>query len=111
MNRFTISLDDELYAMVRAHAVGNGLSMSKAVGDLLQRRLYTPPPESPEPRVAEDSSRADSYFDPVLGIPVSRGTGRVITDEDVQRAIDDEDARHLEIMGLSPEEIERCLNS
>jgi|GEM_PF-3950296 len=65
MNRLTITLDDELYAMARAHAIASKTSLSKAMADLLMNRhgkaLGLPTPEE-----------EDSYFDPVLGLRVSR---------------------------------------
>lgn len=81
--------------MARAHAVANKLSMSRAVGDLLRKFLHAPPPPESTPE------SPDRYFDPVLGIQVSRAKGP-ITLEDVQQAIDDEDQRILEIAGLDP---------
>lgn len=90
--RLTINLDDDLYAMARSHAIATKTSLSKAVGDLLRRR--TGPPQTP----AGDAV-ADSYFDPVLGIQVSRGRGP-ITNEDVARMIEDDDIRHLGAAGI-----------
>ncbi|HRQ88527.1 MAG TPA: hypothetical protein PLA50_07000 [Bacteroidia bacterium] len=107
MNRLTITLDDDLYAMARAHAVATRTSLSKAIGDLLRRR-QTPPPA---PATEATDPDASFYIDPVTLLPVVRGDGRIITEEDIQRCLDDEDVRHLEMMGLSPEEIERSLNS
>ena len=100
--RLTINLDDDLYAMARSHAIATKTSLSKAVGDLLRRRQAVPP--------APKSAAADTYLDPILGIQVSRAA-RPITMEEIHRAMDDEDVRNLEMMGLSPAEIERSLNS
>jgi hypothetical protein len=100
--RLTINLDDDLYAMARSHAIATKTSLSKAVGDLLRRRQAVPP--------APKSADADIYLDPILGIQVSRAA-RPITMEEIHRAMDDEDVRNLEMMGLSPAEIERGLNS
>jgi len=99
VHRLTITLDDELYAMARAHAIASKTSLSKAVADLLRNRhgkahgLPTPEEEN-------------SYFDPVLGLRVSRA-GRALTHEEVQRSLDDEDVRHLESMDLTPQENSR----
>lgn len=101
MNRLTITLDDELYAMARAHAIATKTSLSKAVSDLLRNRhgRETGPP------TPEDE---DSYFDPVLGLRVSRA-GRALTLEEIQRTLDDEDGRHLE--SIAPQETSRRLDS
>ena len=96
--RLTINLDDDLYAMARSHAIATKTSISKAVGDLLRRK--TAAVQAPQ--------TSSSYFDPVLGIQVSRSEHR-LTEEEIQRAMDDEDVRAMEIMGLSPEEIDAAL--
>lgn len=96
--RLTINLDDDLYAMARSHAIATKTSISKAVGDLLRRKTEVPPaPQTPS-----------SYFDPVLGFLVSRSE-RPLTEEDIRRGMDDDDVRVMELMGLSPEEIEAAL--
>lgn len=104
MNRLTITLDDDLYAMARAHAISTKTSLSKAIGNLLrQRNPGLPSPAAPK--------LGDSFhIDPITLLPVVQGDGRPITMEDIQRSLDDEDVRHLEMMGLSLEEIERALN-
>jgi hypothetical protein len=90
MNRLTITLDDELYAMARAHAIASKTSLSKAVADLLRNRHA----KAPGMPAAEGD---DSYFDEVLGVRVSRAA-RALTLEEVERALADEDVRHLEPM-------------
>lgn len=104
MNRLTITLPDDLYAMARAHAVATKTSISKAIGDLLRQRLSPrEAPTAPRPEAGENS-----YFDPILGIQVSR-CDKLLTEEDIRRSLEDEDVRHLEMMGLSAEEIERSM--
>lgn len=92
--RLTINLDDELYAMVRSHAVATRTSLSKAVSDLLRRKvavgLAAPQPDGD----------ATSYFDPVLGIQVSR-SGQSISQEDVKQALTDEDSAALQLIKQS----------
>lgn len=88
--RLTINLDDDLYAMARSHAIATKTSLSKAVGDLLRRKLAASPPEM--------KPDAASYFDPVLGIQVSR-SDRPLTDDALRKALDDEDRRHEEAAG------------
>lgn len=90
--RLTINLDEDLYAMARSHAVAEKTSISKAVCDLLRRKGAIPNALLPLTR------HESSYFDPVLGIQVSRGD-RPFTSQDVQDLIDDDDLRHLEIAG------------
>lgn len=102
MRRLTITLPDDLYSMAQAYAVANRKSMSKAIGDLLRERSsLSKPPAKPAHEADENT-----YFDPILGIRVSR-CDKPLTEADIRRGLDDEDARHLEMMDLSPEEIER----
>ena len=91
--RLTINLDDDLYAMARSHAIASKMSISKAVGDLLRRKIEPPP----MPASHEDSS---FHIDPVTLLPVVRGSGKPLTDEDIQRMIEDDDLRHLEAAGI-----------
>lgn len=93
--RLTINLDDDLYAMARTHAVANHTSLSKAVGDLLRRKISSPPAQNPR----EPDPDTDFFIDPETLLPVVRGDGRVITMEAIQRAIDDDDLRVVEAAG------------
>jgi hypothetical protein len=105
MNRLTITLDDDLYAMARAYAAANRKSISKAIGDLLRRGGVAG-------RTAQGSAGTPEnpgFVHVVSGFPFVDGAGCRIDSEDVRRAEDDEDIRHLEMMGLSGEEIERGL--
>lgn len=104
MNRLTITLPDDLYAMARAHAVATRKSLSKAIADLMRVRLRAEPPLGiPTP----DAPFPDLH--PRSGFPIVAGDGRPITSESVRRAEDDEDIRHLELMELSSDQIARSL--
>ncbi len=102
MNRLTISLPDDLYAMARAHAVANRKSLSKAIGDLLRQG------RTPNPSPAPSGHSQGPKIHPETGFPLIE-CEEGLTMADIQRAIDDDDIRHLEMMGLGPEEIERAL--
>jgi len=97
--RLTISLDDDLYAMARSHAIAIRTSISKAVGDLLRRSNAPGPPAGP----------SSPNVHPVSGFPVSISGSGPITDEDMRRALDDDLVRPLEIAGNTPEQIEEML--
>lgn len=84
--RLTITLDDDLYAMARAHAVARHVSISKAIADLLRRQIVKVDPAGPS-----------FYIDPVTQLPVVRGRTEKVTVTDVQRVDEDEDLRHLEV--------------
>ncbi len=93
--RLTINLDDDLYAMARSHAIATRTSVSKAVGDLLRRKI-----NSSTTSLAGDGE-APAYFDPVMGIQVSR-SGRKISEAEVSKALADEDLAGLEKAGHAP---------
>ena len=95
MNRLTITLDDDLYAMARSHAIARRTSLSKAIADLMRQNRSDP-----------GDSKPQTGLNPLSGFPVSRGDGRAVTNADVLRAIDDDLVRPMEIMGLVPEAIE-----
>ena len=97
--RLTINLDDDLYAMARSHAIAKKTSISKAVGDLLRRN--TSPPTT--------NNRTPPNVHPLSGFPVSLSDSGRITDEDVQRSLDDELVRPLEIAGHAADELEEKL--
>ena len=104
MNRLAITLPDDLYAMARAYAVANRKSISRAIGELLRQGRESGPASGTAP-----SSRGAALLHPVSGFPIVEGDGRSFDSESVRAMEDDEDIRHLEMMGLSREEIERSL--
>jgi hypothetical protein len=103
--RLTINLDDDLYAMARTHAILKKTSLSKAVGDLLRRRQAAPLGAD-----APNDGTKKPHIHPQTGFPIIE-LDPGVTMEDIRRAQDDDDVRHLEMMGLNPGEIERTLNS
>lgn len=90
VKRITISLEDDLYRVAKAYAIGEDLSLSKAVTRLLRRGIEGPEGATSS-RVRED---LPSYtrLDSRTGILVSYGDG-TITEESVQRAEEEEDQR------------------
>jgi len=88
MVRLSVQLDDDLYAMARAHALVQKISISKAICDLLRRRVPTSGPNDP------------SGFDPVTGLPVVPCRSGPITSEMVY-AMEDDD---LPVLKVSEEE-------
>ncbi|MCF7674111.1 MAG: type II toxin-antitoxin system VapB family antitoxin [Akkermansiaceae bacterium] len=93
--RLTINLDDDLYAMARTHALLQRTSISKAVGDLLRRRV-SGGADTARTGAAPD---ADFRIDPETQLPVVRGRGTALTNEDVQQATEDDDIRHGALPG------------
>ena len=94
VKRITISLEDELYRVAKAYAISEDISLSKAVTRLLRRGIEGGRPAEGA-RTGEDLGPY-RYRDPRTGIIVTK-SGRTITEEDVQKALDDEDLRHIEL--------------
>lgn len=96
--RLTINLDDDLYAMARTHAIVTKTSLSRAVGDLLRRRV------AGDMRSGHSSGDPEPDFriDPETLLPVVRGCGKPIGNDDVRIALDDDDARHLSHFPTTP---------
>lgn len=91
VNRLTITLPDDWYAMARSYAVANKVSLSKAIGDLLRcgRGPANPPMAS--------GRQVGPKVHPETGFPLIDLKGGT-TMADIQQAMDDEDVRHLEIV-------------
>ena len=96
--RLTINLDDELYAMARAHAVRERISISKAISSLLRRQDGTTNPAK---------GRKKPGLHPRSGFPIATGGMRQLKAEELRLAIDDEDIASLQAVGLKPAEIKR----
>ena len=96
--RLTINLDDELYAMARAHAVRERISISKAISSLLRRQNSGDSPVK---------GRKKAGLHPRSGFPVVAAGGRKLKPEDLRQALDDEDIASLQALGLKPAEIKR----
>lgn len=97
MHRLTITLPDDLYAMARAKAIASRTSISKAIGDLLRRGRdagHTVHPSGNGPLVH-----------PLSGFPMIELEESITMDE-IQRSMEDEDARHQETMGWSGQQIQ-----
>jgi hypothetical protein len=88
MHRLTITLPDDLYAMARAYAVTHRKSISKAIGDLLRQGRMGGSPDKQKDTHNSREGPPDSGF-PILEFRED------MTMADVQRAINDDDSRHL----------------
>jgi hypothetical protein len=96
--RLTINLDDELYAMARAHAVRERISLSKAISSLLRRQDSESIPAK---------GRKKPGLHPRSGFPVAAAGGRKLKSEEIRQALDDEDVGSLQALGLKPAEIKQ----
>ncbi len=88
--RLTINLEDDLYAMARAHSVAEGVSISKAVNALLRLKQKggNGSKQSGKPRKAEDTG-----VHPKSGFPVSKSGGKAIPANAVAALNEKEDDR------------------
>ena len=92
MKRITISLGDDLYRIAKALAQSEDISLSRAVVRMMKRGL-----EAGGPATAKEEPLPYQYRDPRTGLLVTK-LGRTITMEEIQKLIDDEDHRHLELL-------------
>lgn len=98
-HRLTITLDEEVYAMARSHAIATKTSLSKAIADLMRQRRSSP----------AYSAEPGSCRHPVSGFPVSCGDGRTLSNLEVARGGDEDLICPMESLGLSTAEIEKAL--
>ena len=76
--RTTITLDDDVHGFASYYARAKGITLSAAIGELIQKAQAAPPPEPPEIRRSPN------------GLPLLPPTGRVITSEMVKKFSEDE---------------------
>lgn len=88
--RLTINLEDDLYAMARAHSVAEGISISKAVNSLLRlkRKGGNGSKQSGKQLKAEEAG-----VHPKSGFPVSKFGGKAIPANAVAALNKEEDDR------------------
>jgi hypothetical protein len=85
--RLTINLDEDLYAMARAHAIASKTSISKAISDLLRRRTASNRP----PLIPGGNDFVSLH--PLSGFPVIVGDRAPVTDRDIRQAEEEDDLR------------------
>jgi len=88
--RLTINLEDDLYAMARAHSVAEGISISKAVNSLL--RLKRKEGNGSRPSAKHLKAKGTGVH-PESGFPVSRVGGKAIPADAVVALDEEEDDR------------------
>lgn len=81
--RLTINLDDDLYAMARAHAISEGISISKAVNSLLRLRHGA--------GQASLRKKCSSEHHPLSGFPVSKYGGQDPIPADAEKLVETEE--------------------
>jgi hypothetical protein len=79
--RTSITLDEDVYEIATLYAKGRGVTLGAALGEMVRKAISTPPSDSPSPRL----KRAPN------GLLIFAGTGRVITNEMVKAALNEDD--------------------
>jgi hypothetical protein len=78
--RTTVTLKQDAYELANLYAQGRGTTLGEAISELVLRGHAAPPPASESPRLVRASN----------GLLVIRSTGRVITNEMVKAALEEE---------------------
>ena len=76
--RTTITLDDDVHGFASYYARAKGITLSAAIGELIQKAQDAPPPAPP-----------DIVYSP-NGLPMFPPTGRTITSEMVKKLEEEE---------------------
>ena len=77
--RTTITLNKESHAFASYYAHARGLTLSKAIGELIRKAQAAPPPTTPE-----------ICFSPISGLPMFPPNGGTITAEMVKKIEEEE---------------------
>jgi len=79
--RTTVNLDDEAYYLATNYAQGRGLTLGAAIGEMIRQGLNAEQGKRTPPRVKRLAN----------GMLVFAGQGRLLTDEMVKAALEEED--------------------
>lgn len=92
--RLTINLEDDLYAMARAHSVAERISISKAVNALLRLKKSSPPPMSP---ATKKDPKETCGLHPISGFPVSITASETMPADAVSTLDNEQDERSYDV--------------
>ncbi|MFK5924670.1 MAG: hypothetical protein QM496_21040 [Verrucomicrobiota bacterium] len=92
--RLTINLEDDLYAMARAHSVAERISISKAVNALLRLNNASQPPTSP---ATETGNKETCGLHPISGFPVSITASQTMPADAVNTLDNEQDERSYHV--------------
>ncbi|MGD0293697.1 MAG: hypothetical protein ABSB30_07560 [Terracidiphilus sp.] len=79
--RTSITLDEDVYEIATLYAKGRGVTLGAAICEIVRRATSAPSSVSPSPRLM----RAPN------GLLIARPNGRVITNEMVKAALEEDD--------------------
>lgn len=79
--RTSITLDEDVYEIATLYAKGRGVTLGAALGEMVRKAISAPSSPTPSPRL----KRAPN------GLLIFAGTGRVITNEMVKTALEEDD--------------------
>jgi hypothetical protein len=79
--RTSVTLDQDVYEIATLYAKGRGVTLGAALGEMVRKATSAPSPDSASRRLI----RAPN------GLLIFAGTGRVITNEMVKAALEEDD--------------------
>jgi hypothetical protein len=79
--RTSITLDEDVYEIATLYAKGRKVTLGAAIGEMVRKATSAPPTGSPSPNLV----RAPN------GLLIVRARGRVITNEMVKAALEEDD--------------------
>ena len=79
--RTSVTLDDDVYELASLYAYGRGITLGKAIGELVRKGQGLEGGETPSPRLVREPN----------GLLVFASQGRKITDEMVKGALEEDD--------------------
>jgi hypothetical protein len=79
--RTSITLDEDVYEIATLYAKGRGVTLGAAIGEMVRKAISAPSIPTPSPRLKRASN----------GLLIFAGNGRVITNEMVKAALEEDD--------------------
>jgi len=79
--RTTVTLDEDVYQLATLYSRGRGITLGAAIGELVRKAQEAPRSDSPSPRLMKAPN----------GLLIARPQGRVITNEMVKAALEEDD--------------------
>jgi hypothetical protein len=79
--RTTVTLDEDVYQLATLYSKGRGITLGAAIGELVRKSQDAPRSDSPSPRLMKAPN----------GLLIFAPQGRVITNEMVKAALEEDD--------------------
>ena len=79
--RTSITLDEDVYEIATLYAKGRGVTLGAAIGEMVRKAISAPVSSTPSPRLMKAPN----------GLLIARPSGRVITNEMVKAALEEDE--------------------